>query len=418
MSGRAARTDFRPALVLFLGFFTLYAACGIALQREAPRAFAYLDQLFDADVPSRIIDLTRLSGPHHRTQYHPLFVLLLNPLGVAAKAVLRALGAEQAGRLAAVLMCGASGALGVAAFFALLRRSGLAVTAAFPWALVFGLSASQLFFSVFPESWVFSTVALLVLFAIDGGPLARVSAGVFAFGMAVTNLAAVALARAQTLPGVRPPARALRSLALHVVLVLATAGALSLLQTAVYPGTAPFWGVGGLERDDRLSFVWPRHPRDLVARVTDLGVYFVAWNLASPRTVVHNDGSRTVVDFPPVSPSAFRPAGLAHGFLWGALLAWAIVRAASTGAWRQARFVVLGLWTLILVALHAVFGTSLFLYTGQWTFAVLGMAALLLDPGKGERGPRALLPAALIALALLQVVTNAALFLEIARAFA
>ena len=79
---------------------------------------------------------------------------------------------------------------------------------------------------------------------------------------------------------------------------------------------------------------------------------------------------------------------------------------------------VLGLWTLILVALHAVFGTSLFLYTGQWTFAVLGMAALLLDPGKGERGPRALLPAALIALALLQVVTNAALFLEIARAFA
>ena len=29
------------------------------------------------------------------------------------------------------------------------------------WSLVFGLSASHSFFSVFPESWVFSALALL-----------------------------------------------------------------------------------------------------------------------------------------------------------------------------------------------------------------------------------------------------------------
>jgi hypothetical protein len=79
--------------------------------------------------------------------------------------------------------------------------------------------------------------------------------------------------------------------------------------------------------------------------------------------------------------------------------------------------VALGLWTLALVALHLVFGTSLFLYSGQWTFAVLALAALLLDPGPSGREPPAVL-GALLLLAALQVQANATLFLEIARAFA
>ncbi len=418
MSGRAARSDLVLACGLFGGFVLLYAACGLAFHRTSPRAFAYLDQLFDADIPSRIIDLTRFSGPHHRTQFHPLFVLLLNPLGVALKAVLRAFGAEHAGRLAAILMCGSAGAAGVAVFFALLRRSGLAAAAALPWTLVFGFSASQVFSSVFPESWVFSTLAVLLLFALDERPATRLAAGVVAFGMAVTNLAAVFLARASSLDWTRERQSALRVLAVHLLLVLSATGVLSLLQTSLYAGTAPFWGVSGLLRDDRLSFVWPRHARELVARGGDLAVHFLAWNLAAPRTVIHADELRTVVDFPPGASNAFRPSGVAHGALWGALLAAAIVQGARTGSWRRPRFIALGLWTLAHAALHLVFGTSLFLYAGQWTFAVLAMAALLLDPGTSAHAPRSLVPASLLVLATLQVVTNAAFFVEIARAFA
>src|SRR5262249_28319094 len=155
-------------------------------------------------------------------------------------------------------------AAGVAAFFRLLRRSGLDGATAAAWSAVFGLSASQAVFAVFPESWPFSTLGLLLLFGADRRPLSRLAAGAFAFGMAVTNVVAVALA---------PPAGgdeerrfALRARAVSVVLVLAVAGVLTLLQTSVYAGTAPFWRVGGLNRDDQLSFVLPEHPRDVLAR--------------------------------------------------------------------------------------------------------------------------------------------------------
>jgi hypothetical protein len=409
---RAARADALPAVGLLLAFLALYASTGVALQRAAPMAYAYLDQLFDADVPSRIIDLTRFAGPHHRTQYHPLFVLLLNPAGVGLKSLFRVFDVEQAGRLAASLLCALAGAASVAVLFRLLRKNGLDTTTAAAWSAVFGLSASHAFFSVFPESWVFSTLGLLILFGADGRSVVRLAAGVFAFGMAVTNVVAVALV---------PPSRAdakerfsLRGRALFVLGVLALAAGLSVLQTAVYAGTAPFWHVSGLGRDDRLSFVWPRHPRDVVARVSELVPYFLEWNLAAPQTVTQRDESRTVVDFPREGAWP-RPAGAFHAALWGALVAAAMVRAARTGSWRRPIVAALALWTLALAALHLVFGTSLFLYSGQWTFAVLGLVALSLDGWEGRR-LRAL-HAALAALAVLQAVTNTALFLEIARAF-
>ncbi len=403
---RGARTDVLPVSCLLLGFLSLYSAVGVAFHRNAPMAFAYLDQLFDADVPSRIIDITRFAGPHHRTQYHPLFVLFLNPGGVLLKGVLRALGAEQAGRLAAILLCAAAGALGVVAFFRLLRKNGHDAAMAAAWSVVFGLSASQVFFSVFPESWVFSTLALLLLFGATGRPAARAAAGVLAFGMAVTNIVAVVLARRS----------ALRAHAGYVLVVLAAAGALSLVQTALYAGTAPFWRVSALGRDDRLSFVWPHHPRDIVARVSELVPHFLEWNLAAPRTAIHVDQSRTVVDFPRAAEAAFRPAGLVHAVLWGALVVAAIARGARPRSVRRPLVRALGLWTLALALLHLVFGTSLFLYSGQWTFAVLVLVAQSLDPAAGGRLRGALL-AALVVLALLQAVTSSALLLEIARAF-
>ncbi len=409
---RAERTEALALSALFLAFAALYAAVGIALQRSAPMAFAYLDQLFDADVPSRIIDLTRFAGPHHRTQYHPLFVLLLNPVGVALKALLRGFGVEQAGRLAASLLCAVAGASGVAAFFRLLRKNGLDTATAAAWSAVFGLSASQAVFSVFPESWAFSTLGLLLLFGANGRTPVRLPIGVFAFGMAVTNVVAVALAPP---PGEAETRRfSLRARAVFVLGVVAVTAVLSLLQTGVYAGTAPFWSVGGLGRDDRLSFVWPSQPRDLVARVGELAPHFLEWNLAAPQTTTKKDESRTAVDFPP-GGAVPRPAGLVHAVVWGALVVAAVVRSARTGSWRRPVVAALGLWILALVALHLVFGTSLFLYSGQWTFAVLALVALGI--GASEGSELRALRAALVALAVLQLATNTALFLEIARAF-
>jgi hypothetical protein len=409
--------------LLTLLFFLLYAGCGVAFHRASPMAFAYLDQLFDADVPSRVIDMTRFAGPHHRTQFHPLFVLVTNPPGVALKTALRAVGVEQAGRMAAMLLCALAGGAGVGVFFTLLRRSGLASAIALPWSLVFGLSSSQWFFAVFPETYVFSALALLVVFAQGGGPGSRVAAGVLAFGMNVLNLGATALARGQALEwkGTETEVRraSLGAVARHLLLVLVLGGALSLVQSIVYEGTAPFWTTGALARDDRLSFVWPRSAGDAAARGGELAAYFFSWNLAAPRTVVSApDPPRKVVDFPPAASASLRPAGIAHGFVWGALVVLALASALRTAAGRCPRCVALALWILGLLGLHLVFGTSLFLYTAQWTFAVLGLVALLLKDGSPTKTPVRVFQGALFLLGALQVVINAEFLLEIARTFA
>jgi len=422
MSAMSARPDRLRACALFLAFLLLYVTGGRLFQRAVPRAYRYLDQLFDADVPSRIIDLTRFAGPHYRTHLHPLFLLLLNPLGVCLKSGLRGLGVDQAGRTAASLMCGVAGAAAVAAFFFLLRRGGLAAGAALRWSVLFGLSASQLFFSIFPETYAFSTLALVLAFALGGTSRPRaVAAGVAAFGMTLTNLGAVVLARAQpdeamaakSSPGLVP-----RSLVSHVLMVLALAAGLSLVQAALYKDTGAFWQVDGLGRDDRLSFVWPQDARDVALRARELVAYFFLWDLAAPRLLVSNsDLPRTVVDCPPVSLGAFRPEGWAHGLLWSALLvlALAAVRRAPPESTLAA---VLGLWTFAQMGLHLVFGISLFLYTGQWTFAVVAVVALLLEPAADTPPRRRALAAAFFLLVVLQAAANAAFLFEIARAFA
>jgi hypothetical protein len=62
-----------------------------------------------------------------------------------------------------------------------------------PWALVFAVSATQIVFSSLPESFAFSALSLIIVFAVAAGPrpteAVRVAAGVFSFGITVTNLA-------------------------------------------------------------------------------------------------------------------------------------------------------------------------------------------------------------------------------------
>jgi len=202
------RSPLVPALGL--GFFALYLGWGLAFHFQSPRLFFYLDEVFDADIPSRIIDLTRVQGPHPRSQYHPLFVLLLNPLGFGLRALLRSgLGVEGSGRVAAIALCSAAGGVAVALFARLLLGLGLPPLRAALWTLVFGLSASQLVFASLPESWAFSGLALVALFTLGVRPRpprdGLVLAGIAAFGMAVTNLGAAALVRARWLLAERRP---------------------------------------------------------------------------------------------------------------------------------------------------------------------------------------------------------------------
>lgn len=398
---------------LALGFFALYLGWGLAFHLRSPRLFYYLDEAFDADIPSRIMDLTRPQGPHLRAQFHPLFVLLLNPIGVALRAGLRGLGVEASGRAAAIALSAAAGGGGVAVFSVLLRGLGLASLRVVLWSLVFGLSASQFVFGSLPESWIFSGLSLLVLFALGTRPRpprdGLVVAGTAAFGMAVTNLAAAVLVRARWLVSEGRVGRLVGGLARYLLLVLLATALLSALQSVVYPGASPFYRADPLAREDRQSFV---RNFELAERTGDLLAHLFFFDLTAPRLLVTETGTpRTTVDFPDPSLAALRPEGAVHAVLWTALLflaGWGLLRM------REPLPLALLLWLALQAALHLAFGTSLFLYSCQWTFAVVALVAV----GTDRLSPPRALDASLLALVGLQALANTAFLLEILRVFA
>ena len=410
----------RGSLVLGSAFFLLYLGWGLAFHIRAPRVFQYTDQVFDADIPTRIMDLARFGGPH-RTRLHPLFVLLLNPIGQAVRAGIRGAGLDHSGRLTALLMCALAGALGVVFFRVLLDRLGLEPPLTWLGSILFGLSSSQLFFSCMPESFAFSGLSLVILFALAAGPCRRPGvlflAGIGSFSMAATNLAAAVLARASSLNWARPRPSLRRLVIFGLGIVLVTA-LLSLAQVWIYPGSSPFFMPTTLHRDDLLSFVWPACLSELTAREAEVIGHFFFANLVAPKLEVNEPGGlRTEVDFGPITLDSLRAGGLAHGLLWASLLGAGLVFG-SKGGLPAGPVLGLLVWVGLHAALHSFWGTSLFLYSCQWTFAVVALGIWSLNRLAAERPAwgRALV-GLLFVLIGIQAVCNNAFLLEILRIF-
>jgi hypothetical protein len=412
----------REALAFGLASFLAYAALAALFFHRAPRLFERIDQVFDADLGLLVVDLTRRQGPHARTHVHPLLVLIFNPLGSTLRELLSRLGVQLAGRLAAALVCAAAGGAAVGAFRLLLHRLGVRPSLARACTLVFGLSAAQIVFSSLPESFALSALSLILVFVVAAGPqpaeASRTAAGVACFGINVVNLAAVTLARAAGFDWPGNLRRALLATARHVGLVLLLAGFLGVVQRALYPTAKPFFAPEQLAPAYRLSLVDVRSARELAVRAADVASHLGYVCLAAPRVVVLRSGPYVAVDFPPAPVRSPRPAGAVHAAVWTALLLLAARGLVRHRPPRPAIVTALLLWLAFEVVFHFFYGTSLFLYSGEWTFAIVAVAATGLETEASASSGRARgIGAALLLLAALQLGTNSSLLLDVLRVF-
>jgi hypothetical protein len=423
-SNQSTNRPLRCEAVLFALVFGLaYAGLALVFFHQTPRLFQHLDQLFDADLGLWTIDLARPQGPHTPTSVHPLFLLFFKPLGTGLRHLLRAFGIRFAARLAAGLLCAVAGGAAVGTFRILLHRLGVPDARGRPWTLVFAMSATQIVFSSLPESFAFSALSLIIVFAVAAGPRSteagRVVAGVFSFGITVTNLAAVALARFSDLDwrgGIR---RAFAVTGRHLVVVLLVAAALGVAQWVLYPRARPFFVPEVPGAAYQRSFIRSASPATLARRSATVASHLLFTGLAAPRVVARKTGSgRVVVDFAPAPLLSPRPSSAAHAILWAALL---VLAARGVARWEVAtRRVVTALiaWLGVQAALHLVFGTSLFLYSGHWVFALVAVAAAGLEAEASRSAGRGrLLVALLLGLAVLQATANASLVLDVLRIF-
>jgi hypothetical protein len=421
---RAVRPVAGEALAFSVVFVLVYAGLAVLFFERTPVLFGYLDQLFDADFGLWTIDLARPQGPHSPTSVHPLVMLFFKPLGLALRSLLRQAGVALAARLAAALLCAAAGGAAVGLFRVLLRRLEVPSRRARPWTVVFGLSTTQILFSSLPESFAFSALSLIIVFTVAAGArptaTARVAAGVFSFGITVTNLGAVALARATALDWSRDRRRALGRTARHLLAVLLVAAPLGALQWMVYPSARPFFVPevpGGAYQS---SFIRSASPSFLAGRASEVATHLLFTGLAAPRVRAREtDTPRVVVDFGPRPLLRPRWSSGAHTILWAALVVLAtrgLVRTA--GRWRAVTTALVA-WLAVQVGLHFVFGTSLFLYTGHWVFALIAVAAVGLEAeAAGSAARQRLVLAAVLGLAALQAAANGGFVGDILQIYA
>ena len=417
-SGSSRRLS-RDALAFGIVFGLVYVGLVVLFHQHTPRLFEHLDQLFDSDLGLWTIDIARPQGPHTPTTVHPLFMLFFKPLGTALRALLKSADIRLAARLAAALLCAVAGGAAVASFRVLLQRLGVAPARARLWTLVFALSATQIVFSSLPESFAFSALSLILVFVVAAGEkpggAAGIAAGVFSFGVTVTNLGAVALARASAFAWPHEGRRALGATARHLLVVLVAASALAIVQWAAYPRARPFFVPevpgGAYQR----SFIRSAAPAFLAARATEVASHLLFTGLATPHVETRRTSTaRVVVDFGPQPLLRSRWSSGAHAVLWGVLLVFAARGLRRHAGPRRRVVAALVAWLGGQAALHFVFGTSLFLYSAHWVFALVAVAAAGLE-GEAVRGVgRArLVQGAALLLAALQLAANGGLVSDI-----
>lgn len=407
-AGEAGRRGRGLEALLFAAFLLLYLAIGLAF--SPGRVFGRADLAFGADVPRVIADLTRYDANHYRTKVHPLFVILLNPVGLALKELI---GFP---RVAAILMNSAFGAFAVALFRRLLVRLEVRDPFAILWTALFGLSASQIFFGSIPETYASSGASLLLLFVLFAGGAASglrfVAVSVFSFGMNIANLAVSLTLRALALEWA-DRREALRRLGRHALGVALFAGILSGVQEWYYPRARVFFGPAALEEERTYLFA-PRTLGEAASRAADLFANAFLFNMAAPEIAVEKEGHRyPVAAFRAPGPGALRPSGLAHASLWLVALGFASASLARRRLDREATARALLACLGLNLALYSIYGESLFLYSCHWTFLVVALAALAVERSARESPSRRRTALAwLAALLALQAVTNASFLYE------
>jgi hypothetical protein len=384
-TGGASKKSFAIYLALFVFFGGMYFSWGMAFGKVG--GYTYVNALLNADHERVIRDLTVVVTNHDRTDAHPLFVLLLNPVGVL---LTKAFGSRST---AAVLMNSVAGALCVVLTKAFLRRAGLSEIPAVLYAAILGLSSSHGFFGSTPETWIFAALGVILLFFLaltaPGRTLAFLPAGIFALGMVTPNLVAAAAAYAASTWKRIPFKAVFAKTAFFGGLITACAAALSVVQKFLYPRSTIFIlpEVYRLE----LGYYSPivRYFHELTAgylliRAAKVAVTFLLYNVVAPATVVNwcATGRYCLPLKPFADVDLFRlsPLGFIAAAIWVGLLLWAGYSFIKYKGNRTP--VLIGLLTVLAfnLAFYFFYGTTLYVYAISTAFPLLASVALALRP--------------------------------------
>jgi hypothetical protein len=350
----------------------------LALQLNSP-AVDTTDNYLDADNFTWMRRMTWADG--HLLEMrgpHPYAYFIFRPIGGLFRLLL---GNEF---LAAVLMNSLAGAACVVLAWVYVRAATGSNLFAILIASLLGLSTAHLWFGAIIETYIFSAATLLLGYVLLQRTrplgLALVLNSLVTFGITASNLVqhAVGFLAVQTVRG-----RAVRLIAA----VLGIGGLLALLHAAWYPSSIPFFDPAVAGAEKQFSIAIHQEPGWRALGRAQLLVRTMAlYSVVAPRPYVFLDevgGTFPRFNFFSIAPGEYRFSeydglGAILVLAWAAALLLSVlrflfetIRTRSIGP--QAAFL---LCLAFNFGLHMVYGYEPFLYSPDWTYALVLFVAL------------------------------------------
>ncbi len=376
----AALRENLPGILLSVAFVLVYLRFALILNNFG---VAQVDNLFDADVGSWMRRIAfddvrdfEMRGPH------PFTYFIFRPFGRTLNLF------TQDPIFSAILLTALVGGLCVYLMWLLVKRKFESKTYAFLMAALLGVSASHFAFGSIIETYIYSALALVLfcLLVVDERTSlgALVAAGVLTFGITLTNLIQNLFAFIVARPRWR-----------EIIRFAGWTIAISLLLTYVhayiYPASKIFFLVPDVQNEEKFFLnIFLMEDWRLKGRIFYLVRTLFFYSVIAPKVFILTDEVGATIPefrFYKISPGIFHQTdyGGMGQFL---IILWALILAVSglVFLWRLIRERKLELPLALVLclffnfAIHINYGQELFLYSPDWTYALILFVAYGLSP--------------------------------------
>lgn len=365
-------------IALFAGFALLYMSIGFKFA-ETP-AFNSTNRIFELDVPFVIDDMTFFAGDHYRTLVHPLYVLIVNPIGSSMFFIF-----DSKVKIA-VFMNALFGSCAVVFAFVFFYIFGKDYVNAAMLALLYGVTMSQLVFGSIPETMSLATSSLLVTYLLFLIGITKrrlyfslwIIAGVLSIGVTTTNVIQTMICffvLSYMLSSKRKRMTdVLAKGVLLICLIFTITVFLAVIQKWLYPSSRLFFRFDLYDEEFRyVSFLALRDPLFVFLKVCK---QFFLVNIVASFPVAYRLAGQTITSVRFGLPGHYSVLGLMSVIVWWGVLCYGISRSIVEKRAYASLFVGAFLCLLFNCFFHSFFGVitrekiELFLYSGNVTFLI------------------------------------------------
>lgn len=373
------RIDIIAIFFLFVLFYITYFSIGSFLLAET--LLNHNDILFGADIIRVAREMTDFDNEHTKTATHPLFVIILNPIGKTLAQFF------SSGEFAAMVINNFFGALCIVLFYILLRKIGLNKFRGFLFSLMLGTSSSHFVFGSIPETFIISAAGIVVLLLIylflkenKDFIKAYFPAAILSFGITIISIIPSTIIFLSRFNGLQIRKRLLLTI-LFILAVFFLVWGFAVIQKSIYPTPLPgfpslklyYWLMLG-----EVNFEFFKNPLGITSRAVP---HFLFYDVVAPdigpnfRDPWYKDEDIKPIMLMPVEK--FNLIKLSAYSLFALLILVSSFLIIKFKLYRNKIFIILGSYLFFIFCLHLFYDKAeLFLFSCHYTFPWITLLAL------------------------------------------